>query len=91
MNVRTMLTNAFDRNVSSVDRIIRALLALSVPILYLTGQIAGIAAIILAVLAVLIVRTSVTGTCGIYYGLGRSTYRKTPQQPPSGQSERGQV
>ena len=91
MNVRTMLTNGFDRNVGSVDRVIRGLLALSVPILYFTGQIAGIAAIILAVLAVLIVRTSVTGKCGIYYGLGRSTYRKTPQQPPSGQSERRHV
>lgn len=35
MNVRTMLTNGFDRNVGSVDRVIRALLVLSVPILYL--------------------------------------------------------
>jgi hypothetical protein len=57
----------------------------------LLGQIAGIAAIILAVLAVLMLRTSVIGKCGIYCGLGHSTYRKTPQQPPSGQSERGHV
>jgi hypothetical protein len=91
MNLRTMLTNAFDRNVGSLDRVIRGLLALSVPILYLTGQIEGLAAIILAVLAVLTVRTSVTGKCGIYYGLGRSTYRKTPKQHPSEQSERGQA
>jgi hypothetical protein len=54
MNVRAMLTNAFDRNVGGVDRIIRGLLALSVPVLYVTGQIAGIAAIVMATLAVLI-------------------------------------
>lgn len=91
MNVRAMLTNAFDRNVGGIDRVIRALFALSVPVLYFTGQIAGIAAIVLAMLALLILRTSVTGKCGIYYGLKLSTYRKAPQQPPSGPSERSQV
>ena len=83
MNVRAMLTNAFARNVGGVDRIIRGLLALSVPMLYITGQIEGIAAITLAVLAALILRTSVTGKCGIYYGLGLSTYKKSAQQHPA--------
>jgi len=91
MNVRAMLTNGFDRNVGGIDRLFRALLALSVPILYLTGQIEGIAAIILAVLAALIVRTSVTGKCGIYYGLRFSTYHTTLQQDSSGPGERGQA
>lgn len=91
MNVRAMLANAFDRNVGGVDRIIRGLLALSVPILYVTGQIEGIAAITLAVLAALILRTSVTGKCGIYYGLGLSTYKKPAQQLSAVENERRNV
>jgi len=80
MNIKAMLTNAFERNVGTADRVVRALFALSVPVLYVTGLIEGIAAIILAVLAALILRTSVTGKCGIYYGLGRSTYRKESER-----------
>jgi hypothetical protein len=76
MNIKAMLTNGFARNVGSFDRIVRAIFALSVPVLYLSGLIDGTAALILGVLAALILRTSVTGKCGIYYGLGLSTYRR---------------
>jgi len=87
MNVKAMLTNGFARNVGAADRIVRALLALSVPALYLTGVIGGLAAIILGVLAILILRTSFTSKCGIYYGLGLSTHRDAshPQAPLSGE------
>jgi hypothetical protein len=70
-----MLTNGFARNVGGIDRIVRALFALSVPVLYLTGMIGGLTALVLGVLAILILRTSFTGKCGIYYGLGLSTHR----------------
>jgi len=71
-----MLTNTFARNVGAIDRGIRAVLAVSVPVLYFAGYVNGIAAGILGVLAVLILRTSVTGKCGIYYGLRLSTLPK---------------
>ncbi len=87
MNVKAMLTNGFARNVGAIDRIVRALFALSVPALYLTGMIGGFAARVLGVLAILILRTSFTGKCGIYYSLGLSTYRDAahPQAPMSGE------
>jgi Protein of unknown function (DUF2892) len=76
MNIIAMITNNFARNVGALDRIARGLFALSIPALYLLGWVSGIAAIVLGVLAVLVLRTSVTGKCGIYYGLGLSTYRE---------------
>lgn len=95
MKVKAMLTNGFARNVGAADRVVRALLALSVPALYLTGvitlrvsfAIGGFAAIVLGVLAILILRTSLTGKCGIYYGLGLSTHRDNadPQAPLPGE------
>lgn len=87
MKVKAMLTNGFARNVGAADRVVRALLALSVPALYLTGVIGGFAAIVLGVLAILILRTSLTGKCGIYYGLGLSTHRDNadPQAPLPGE------
>jgi hypothetical protein len=88
MNIKAMLTNGFARNVGPADRIVRALLALSVPALYLSGMIGGLAAIALSVLAILILRTSFTGKCGIYYGLGLSTYHDASQPQPSMSGER---
>lgn len=87
MNVKAMLTNSFARNVGTADRVVRALLALSVPALYLTGVIGGLAAIVLGVLTILILRTSLTGKCGIYYGLGISTSRDNshPRAPLPGE------
>lgn len=81
MNIKAMVTNGFAQNVGMPDRIVRALLALSVPALYLAGMIDGVAAIILGILAVLILRTSFTGKCGIYYGLNLSTYRQSESAP----------
>jgi hypothetical protein len=76
MNITAMLTNNFARNVGTLDRIVRALFTLSIPALYLLGWISGVAAIVLGILAVLVLRTSITGRCGIYYGLGISTYQQ---------------
>jgi small-conductance mechanosensitive channel len=61
------------RNVGTIDRSIRLVLALVVAVLYLTGQITGIAAIVLGILAVVFVLTSVAGSCPLYSVAGLTT------------------
>jgi len=54
------------KNLGTVDRTVRALLALAVGALYLTDQISGTAAIVLGVLAVVFLLTSFCGFCPLY-------------------------
>ncbi|MBU0936647.1 MAG: DUF2892 domain-containing protein [Spirochaetes bacterium] len=54
------------KNMGLIDKIIRILAAVVVAVLFFTGQISGIAAIILGILAVIFVATSVIGTCPLY-------------------------
>ena len=63
-------------NMGTIDRSIRVALAVVVGILYLMGQIRGMAAIILGVLAVLFLLTSAVGFCPLYVPLGISTVKK---------------
>lgn len=60
----------------SLDRIIRVAVAVVVGILYFTGQISGLAAIILGVLAVIFILTSMVSTCPLYLPFGLSTIGK---------------
>ncbi len=61
------------KNVGSVDRVLRVLVALVIGILYLSNQISGTAAIILGVLAVIFLLTGLVSVCPIYMLLGLST------------------
>jgi uncharacterized protein (DUF58 family) len=61
------------KNMSTIDRGIRTLLAVAVAVLYATGQISGLAAGILGVLAVIFVLTSAIGYCPLYAPFGWST------------------
>ena len=61
------------KNMGTIDRGIRVVIAITVGVLYFTGQISGTAAIILGVLAVVFVLTSLVGTCPIYLPFGLST------------------
>ena len=63
-------------NMGMIDRIIRIALAVAVGLLYWTGHITGIAAIILGIIAIIFIITSVIGVCPLYYPLGISTKRK---------------
>ena len=54
------------KNMGKVDRLIRFLLAIVVLILYLTGVISGVAAIVLGVLALIFLVTSFIGFCPLY-------------------------
>ncbi len=61
------------QNMGSLDRLIRTLLAVLIVILYFTGQITGLAAIILGIVAVIFLATSLIGFCPLYVPLKIST------------------
>jgi len=64
------------KNMGTVDRVVRLILAGAVLVLYLTGVISGTAAVILGALAVVWVVTSLLGFCQLYLPLKISTRRE---------------
>jgi Inner membrane protein YgaP-like, transmembrane domain len=65
------------KNMGTVDRVIRVLLAIVVLVLYLTGNITGLAAIILGIIAAVFVVTSIIGFCPLYTPFKISTIKKS--------------
>jgi hypothetical protein len=65
------------KNVNSIDKVIRILLAIVLGVLIFTSQVAGILAIVLGVLAVVLVLTSFFSFCPIYALLNLSTIKKS--------------
>lgn len=65
------------KNMGTIDRVIRIVLAIVVAILYLNGSITGTAAIILGILAVVFILTSVIGFCPLYVPFKISTISKS--------------
>ena len=61
------------KNMGTADRSLRIVIALAVGVLYFTGQISGIAAIILGVFAVIFLVTSFFGFCPLYTPFKLST------------------
>lgn len=74
-------------NMGTVDRSIRLAVAAVIATLYFAGQITGIVAVVLGVVAAAFVITSVVGFCPAYVPFGIST-RKTerPLPPPAGRA-----
>jgi len=64
---------ALAKNMGSADRTVRVLFAVAVAALYFTGNITGLAATLLGILAVVFVLTSLLGTCPLYMPLGIKT------------------
>ncbi len=64
------------QNMGTADRIIRTMIVLIIAFLYMTGQITGVAAIILGVIAVVFLLTSIFGVCPAYLPLKLSTKGK---------------
>ncbi len=64
------------KNMGTIDKVIRILIAVVVVILYLTHVISGILAIILLALSAIFVVTSILGICPLYMPLGLSTIKK---------------
>jgi Na+(H+)/acetate symporter ActP len=64
------------RNMGTIDRIVRALVALVIIGLYLAGQLTGVAAIVLGILAAVLILTSAVGWCPLYVPFHLSTRRR---------------
>jgi hypothetical protein len=65
-----------DKNMGTLDRAIRLVIAAAIAVLYFTGNLSGLAAIILGILAVIFVVTSLVSFCPLYLLFGLSTCRK---------------
>jgi hypothetical protein len=63
-------------NMGSADRVIRAILAIVMAILYFTGTITGTLGLVLLALAVVFALTSAIRFCPLYAPLGISTCTK---------------
>ena len=64
------------KNMGTVDRVVRILVAIAVLVLYVTHVISGPLAIILGVIAAVFVLTSFVGVCPLYLPLKLSTAKK---------------
>lgn len=62
-----------EKNMGTIDRVIRILSALAVAILYFTGKLSGLAAIILGIFAIVFILTSLVGFCPLYTLFGIKT------------------
>jgi amino acid transporter len=65
------------KNMGTIDRIIRIVLAIVVAILYMNGSITGVAAVILGILALVFIITSLIGFCPLYVPFKISTISKS--------------
>jgi hypothetical protein len=65
------------KNMGTIDRVIRTLLAILVAVLYFTDRISGGLAIVLGIVAIAFLLSSFVGTCPGYLPFGFST-RKPP-------------
>ena len=54
------------KNMGLVDKLVRIAVAIVVAVLIITGQLSGVGAIVLGVLAGVFVLTSLVGTCPLY-------------------------
>ena len=63
------------KNMGTVDRIVRSLIAVGIGVLYFTGNISGLLAIVLGVVAIAFLAMSFIGWCPVYAPLGISTRR----------------
>lgn len=64
------------KNMGTIDKAIRILIAIAIIALYFTGVINGTMAIIGLILAGVFILTSLIGSCPLYLPFGLSTIRK---------------
>ncbi|WP_069131984.1 YgaP family membrane protein [Rhodohalobacter halophilus] len=64
------------KNMGSIDKAIRSIIAVGVGVLYFSGTISGSTAIILGALAIVFLLTSFAGSCPLYMPFGISTRKE---------------
>jgi len=67
------------KNIGSIDKAIRLLVAALIVVLAITKVLTGIWAIVLLILAGVFILTSIAGTCPIFLPFGISTMKKKLQ------------
>jgi len=65
------------KNMGTIDRVIRLLVVIIIAALYFTGQLGGLMAIILGIVAAAFFITSMLGWCPAYLPFGFSTRKKS--------------
>ena len=68
------------KNMGTLDRSVRILIAIILGILILTGKISGTLAWVLGIISVVFLLTSIIGWCPLYVPLGISTIKKEDKQ-----------
>ncbi len=66
-----------NKNMGTIDRAIRTVIAVVIAVLYFTGQISGTIAIVLGIFAVAFLLTSLVGWCPMYKPLSIATRKET--------------
>lgn len=64
------------KNMGTIDRVIRIVIAVAIAAIYFSGNISGTVAIVLGVIAVIFLLTSLIGFCPIYKVVGLSTRKE---------------
>ncbi|MCX6272581.1 MAG: DUF2892 domain-containing protein [Bacteroidetes bacterium] len=64
------------KNMGSIDKIVRVLIAIIFAILYFTKVVEGTLGIVLLVLAAIFVLTSIIGFCPLYFPFNLNTRKK---------------
>ena len=64
------------KNMGTIDRVVRSLVAVLIAIIYFTNQISGLAAIILGIVAIAFLVTSFMSSCPAYMPFKISTIKK---------------
>lgn len=64
------------KNMGLLDRLVRIAFAILIAAMYLTGQISGTAAIVMGLIAMIMVFTSIVGTCLLYIPFKLDSHNK---------------
>ncbi len=64
------------KNMGTVDRVVRFLIAVAIGVAYFTGQLSGTVAVILGAIAVIFLLTSLVGVCPLYMPFRFSTRKQ---------------
>ncbi|MCX5880581.1 MAG: DUF2892 domain-containing protein [Deltaproteobacteria bacterium] len=66
----------FEKNMGTLDRAIRIVIAVVIAVLYFNGNLSGLTATVLGIFAIIFIITSFVGFCPLYSVIGLSTCKK---------------
>ena len=64
------------KNLGSIDRVIRMIIAVIIAVLYFTGTVTGLMGVVLLLVAAILVATSTISFCPLYWPFRISTLRE---------------